>query len=985
MKKPIWLLFVFLLRVLHLPAQEWADFDVTHYTNENGLPQNSVNGVQMDKDGFLWIATEAGLVRFDGQRFKVYDRDHYPALGSNRITFVGLDTSKTVCFGDGFRTCYTFDRRQRNRIQPISWELFLKKSNKWIGHFMSRYDSVCYMLNERKLWQVSTPDCFRYAYTNDKFYYWDKYGLIWCVDTKGRKKQVFVKGLIPRLGSFKVNRIVSYGLYEHNATLFLFLGKGVYRLQEEGDSILKATLVLETTVADISQYRNYPEQNLQVIGTPTDGIYLYRRKQFKAYKHSNGFGNFYPQAPFGDSGVLTNRGLVYPSFSLYNYPIDNGTENFRALLLDSRGHYWVNKGGSHSGYKISELDQNMKEIRQVRSFRAANCIRETPDGHIWMSCFEGKYLGYVQQDTVIWLPADWGPIPTKSIVTFLPISKEIFWVAGSHTLTRLNIKTGQQIHYPGMEKFLIESLYLDKQNVLWMGTEGSGLFALKKDKIYKLPLDKSGGLKDVHAFMEDKNGSVWMSTNNGLFRCKKEDLDNFIAGKITEVYYQCFKKKSGFNTNEFNGSCTPSAIVLGNGKFSFPSLDGLVQFRPDSICEAFPTNGIFIDRLLVDGKQEFFTGNTINIDPSFKYLEVQVSSPYFGNPDNQQLEYKLSGLDNDWHSLKEDNTVVFNKLNHGDYDLQFRKRAGFGKENVIVTSIPLSVQPFFYQTWFFRIALIVLLIISVFLIIRIRYTYLIKKNKRLEEEISARTIKLHNANLLKEKILMMVGHDLQSPLHFLSYLSQLSYDSLSAKQHEKASEVSLEIKNTSRKIYSFVEEFNLWARIQDEKFNLKEDKVSLPLLLEELNIFFKEMLGLNGNKMELVVEGDLEVQTSRALLKAILRNLVDNANKHTNDGVIQIICATEGGKKVRISVADTGNGMSVIELHKLRALILNAKELVSPEPDSSLGYQFIIDFAYRLGAKLEIDSEKGKGTTVSITNLEICTTKATEPSLQEIP
>jgi ligand-binding sensor domain-containing protein len=53
-----------------------SDYSITHYTSQNGLPQNSAKGVELDKDGFLWIGTEAGLVRFDGQWFKLYDADH---------------------------------------------------------------------------------------------------------------------------------------------------------------------------------------------------------------------------------------------------------------------------------------------------------------------------------------------------------------------------------------------------------------------------------------------------------------------------------------------------------------------------------------------------------------------------------------------------------------------------------------------------------------------------------------------------------------------------------------------------------------------------------------------------------------------------------------------------------------------------------------------------------------------------------------------
>jgi signal transduction histidine kinase len=363
----------------------------------------------------------------------------------------------------------------------------------------------------------------------------------------------------------------------------------------------------------------------------------------------------------------------------------------------------------------------------------------------------------------------------------------------------------------------------------------------------------------------------------------------------------------------------------------------------------------------------------INIDPSFKYLEVQVASPYFGNPANQLLEYRLNGLDSTWQPLKEDHTVVFNNLEYGQYNLQFRKRAGFGYNNFITTNMLLSVKPLFYQTLYFKLALLIVVFLLIFLIVKIRYAYLVRRNKALEQEVAQRTLHLRSANHLKEKILMMVGHDLQSPLHFLGYLSESNYDALKAKEHEKAGLISQEMKNTTKKIYAFVDEFNLWARVQDEQFNLKKTTFPLGILLSELQLFFKEILELRGNKLAFTMSREYELHTNRDLLKAVLRNLVDNANKHTRDGVIDIHCTEDRNETCFIRVSDTGNGMSPEVLNKLRELILNRDKVVTIEPGSRLGYQFIIDFVARIGARVTIDSEKDKGTNVSIHGITVGT------------
>jgi signal transduction histidine kinase len=968
MKRNLIGLFLLLLIIKEAPAQKATDFTVTHYTNENGLPQNSARGLEMDRNGFLWIATESGLLRFDGQRFRLCDRDHFPILVYNRISFLELSTDSLICFKDGGEQGYAFDKDYK--LQAISEKVYKKK----IGAFETdRYkfwsDTLTYISRERNVWSMSIFDYDgrikdKYGQLNNKFYYWDNQGKIRSVNSKGQKSKVKLKGILPGLIAPVSSFGHRYGFYKHGSNLYLLVGRGIYQLHESGINELTASLVLEGDMMDISVYRNYPELDLQVVGTWTHGLFLYRRKQFKTYKHTNGFGNFYAQVPFGDSGVLTDKGLVYPSFSRYNFPFEI-LETFRSLLKDSRGHYWMNRGGK-TIHPIIELDKELKVVRKYNTVHEANCFRETPDGRIWMSSFRGEHLGYIHQDSVRWLKITWSG---RSIFTFLPENNEIFWIAGDKTLAKLNVKTGQQTHYKVLEKFTIESLYLDTNKVLWIGTSGNGFFALNGNKIYKLPWDTRAALKNVHAFLEDKRGYMWMSTNNGLFRCKKEDLNSFIDNKTATVYYQFFGKESGFNTNEFNGTCTPSAIVLGNSKFSFPSMDGLVQFYPDSIREVLPEAKIFIDRLLVDGNEQDLSQSPA-LEPSFEYLEIEVSSPFFGNSSNQQIEYNVKGLNRNWYPVKSDNIVTLNNLPYGKYSLQFRKRAGFSS-NIITTALPFTVLPFFYQTWYFRLAVLVLVLIIIFVLVRIRYANLMKRNRVLEQEVSQRTLHLQNANRLKEKMLMMVGHDLQSPLHFLRLLSDNIAEALKQQQLEQVHNGTEEIRNTAGRMHAFVEEFSMWTRLQDENLNISKRPFSLSDLMEELSQFFEGMLLQHDNRLKLDIEAPYELYTNRELLKAILRNIIDNANKHTRKGLIHIRCYKERAGVLGISISDTGKGMSSIELNNIRRRIAQVEGAFNTGHTSKLGYQLIVDFVQRLSAGITIDSEKDKGTTVIIHGVEI--------------
>jgi signal transduction histidine kinase len=949
-----------------------TDYSVTHYTNENGLPQNSVRGIELDKEGFLWIATEAGLVRFDGQHFKVYDRNHYPVMRSNRIFAIWLNHAGRICFRVAFdRTSgdYTFDEHGqilRYPYQPYSGKTAQFKNNR----FRIWQDTVFYEAKGRTLWKTGVTGLRHqglhyWGQMNGKCYYRNDQGEIWSIDSVRNKVQVHIKGL-PLCRKSNVTRTGStYNVYKQNDTLYIGVDKGIYQICERSKGELEALLVLKTDIDDIHIYRYYPQLNLHLIGTFTHGLYLIRSKQFTTCKHLNGFGNYYPQVPFGDSGVLTDRGIVYPTSSRFDYPFKNPI-TYRGLLLDRAGNYWVNRTLLDS-FQIVKLDSKLHVVKSLPSAYTAYCFRETLDGRIWMTSFQGKHLGYINKDSLLWLPRLWGE---KLVQTFLPQDNETFWLGGVNILAKLNLKTGQLLHYKSLENFTIETLYLDKDKVLWIGTTGNGFFALKQDSIYKLPLDKNAGLKDVHTFMEDKSGFIWMSTNNGLFRCKKNDLDQFIAGKTREVYYQCFKKESGFNTNEFNGSCTPSGIILGNGKFSLPSLDGLVQYYPDSIHQALPESKIFIDKFLVDG-QEQDIGRDLSLPPSFQHIEIEVVSPFFGLADNQKLEYNVKGLDHNWYPVNNENKIELNRFPYGNYTLHFRKRAGFGPDNFVTLSLNFHVNPFFYQTWYFRLGLIMITGLLVFLFIRARYAYLIKRNKVLEGVITQRTAHLDNANRLKEKILMMVGHDLQSPLHFLSHLSKINVEAVALKQHDKVGQVSQHIDSATKKITTFVEEFSLWARVQDEAFNLRKTEFPMSTLIADLQDFSRDILHFSGNTLECSVADNYLLYTNMELLKAVLRNLIDNANKHTKNGLIRINCIGSGDS-CQITVTDNGAGISEDRLKKINELLFKARHATLAEPaNGRLGYQFIADFAHRLQADISINSEKDRGTTVCVSGIAI--------------
>lgn len=302
---------------------------------------------------------------------------------------------------------------------------------------------------------------------------------------------------------------------------------------------------------------------------------------------------------------------------------------------------------------------------------------------------------------------------------------------------------------------------------------------------------------------------------------------------------------------------------------------------------------------------------------------------------------------------------MLNTLNYGRYKLRLRKEAGFGTGNYVTAELPFTVMPFFFQIWWFYLLVVALIIAAIVVIIKMRYRYLVRQRNRLEAEVQDRTRELAYQSKLMEKLTVSIAHDLKSPLYFLSKVTGHLRDNVQRENFNGIGRTSSEIKNTADQVYQFVEEFNLWASSFTEGFSINKTSFPLDDLVQELGLFFREMLDANGNKLIFSAHAHYTLDTDRELLKVILRNIIDNANKHTQGGNITILPSAETDGQVAITIADTGEGMSEPILKRIHDRIGQASTAAGIERNSRLGYQMIIDFATRLDTKLEIQSERG--------------------------
>src|SRR5580658_2559685 len=117
------ILILFLLTLTATPAfpqPELANgYAIRHFTDENGLPQNSINDLLFDRNGYLWLASQVGLIRFNGNTFDLYYPADKPEMESN-VTFLATDNQGAIYFQTDDHNLYRYAANNSHRVNALN-------------------------------------------------------------------------------------------------------------------------------------------------------------------------------------------------------------------------------------------------------------------------------------------------------------------------------------------------------------------------------------------------------------------------------------------------------------------------------------------------------------------------------------------------------------------------------------------------------------------------------------------------------------------------------------------------------------------------------------------------------------------------------------------------------------------------------------------------------------------------------------------------
>lgn len=588
-------------------AQHISNYSIKHYTDENGLPQNSVKSIAADKAGYLWLATEAGVTRFDGQNFKLFDKESTGVI-SNRIVYFKKDfdndrlyaftdrwelipiqngqvSAHPVSYNSIFNCPYKVDASYDRlpSIQGQSGAVFLNFSLKtgknryyaiskdsvilFAGH--QRYSSFFSSTNPHSFFQAGM-----YLFNCDQFGHFSRFDL-------GKVIPMTLTGDIIKDSHYPDRHLKVYW-NRYNGQIFLSLYENLYKLDYANDQ-LRTTLVFSNFNYKGKQiesvYFDEPRERL-FLGSQTQGLFIVQQQPFQPFKIPaySDEKNYSAQVAYNAEQVLFANGDVYGSHKERTiYQNFNKYGGNISIAIDKDKNVW--KMDSHHVYKFSLTGVLLEKHESIPGVTTL-LIDKT--NILWIGTTNGIYASKIggspfKPELKIRLTA-----VDYQGVTSLARAKDILWIGSSSGLLSFDLNTKKISRIQAFNNKYIRAFYL-REGEVWIGTYGNGFYVYKDKKTTKMPLDQDGYLNNTHCIMEDINGFFWISTNKGLFQVSVDDLLQFRANKSIPVYYQYYDKEAGFNTNEFNGGCAPCGTLLKNGYIFLPSLIGPVIFNPLNI------------------------------------------------------------------------------------------------------------------------------------------------------------------------------------------------------------------------------------------------------------------------------------------------------------------------------------------------------------------------------------------------------------------
>ena len=732
-----------------------SQYSLEHWDDRNGLPQNSVQAIAQTKDGYLWLGTQIGLARFDGMRFEVFDGADSPALKRPFIwalepdedggLWIGSEEGGLVHASDGNFTAYT-----KADGLPHTWVNALeldRSGNLWIGTAgglaVRRPGGTFELIDSaRGLSPKFITDIVQ-----------DTSGVIW----------VGYAGGLARIRDGRVEQIALGSKPTTTHALVAKPGGGVYAA-----TVMQGVFDIQN---DVITKVVSPAQLPAVVRTlalDEDGA-LWAGTARGIVQIDNGVASVFPEGQGTTHGVVSlstdNEGSLWLGLDggglarmrrtpiiPFGKPEGLAGDMIYPIMQARNGDVWIGTGGDGVNVvRDGKVIHHYTQQNQMLPNNFVTTFAEDPEGRMWIGTLAGisrivngkaeifppgagglpaTLISAITIDTrgAVWVGSHHGlhrfrPGPAELftvehgladnfIVSVVEARDGAIWAATREGLSRLaNGRFKTYTAKDGLPAGGITALYQDEGGTLWIGGEAA-LARFENGRIDTF--DASNGMcaTQIMSIVEDDHGRLWLGSLKGIFALERRTLGNRTAA--CKVY----ERAAGMRSREVNGLINPPAWKMSDGRIWFGSIRGIAIVNPADLDLDLAPPPVQIEGVVAQGRT--YSSLPDRLPAGVRMLEIRFTGLSFVAPDQMRFRYKLEGFDDEWIDAGSRRSAFYTHLHPGKFTFRVQAANADGQWNEAGAFATFLIAPRWFETWEFKTAVVAVLVLTLWLIYRLR-------------------------------------------------------------------------------------------------------------------------------------------------------------------------------------------------------------------------------------------------------------------------
>ena len=744
------------------PSKRITQYVHDSWTTNDGLPQDSINAIAQTPDGYLWLATQEGLARFDGVTFRVYDSRNTTVFDSDFVHTIHVDRRGTLWVGAAsgllrYDGNDSFTRFGRSHGLDGSAAKYISENATgvlWIGFGSGG------TVGGKGLLRFENGRGTRFTKTdglpNDQVYgtATDRAGAVWIGTGQGlvvlRDGRVvttyteadglpssFVRAVVvdregtvwagttAGLARFDGNRFTTFtsrdglasedieSIFEdRHGVLWIATASGANRIRNGRIEPANVEGVRDDRIHGFFEDR---EGNLW-IGAHATGVHRLRAGKFTPIGLPEGLlgqsvhgifeddsGKIWMGTAPGGVNVLEGERVTHITRS-DGLPANSA----KAFAQERSGAMWI---GTSSGLvRIVGNDLTVYDTSHGLPHASTGVMHEDSSGTLWVGTTGGLARRVGERFESVPLPA--------SLIENIRVIREVapgrLLVAGGDGVGfiengRFVAPTSQRLGLPNFT-----AVHQDEDATLWLTSWGNGLHRLRNGKLYNFT--SAHGLFDntIWSIVDDGRGYFWMGSNRGIFRVSRRQLEDVANGTRAKVSSAVYGTTDGMRKRETNAG-SPAALRASDGRLWFATTGGAVIIDP----ARFPVNrlapNVVIDRFLADGS-DVPLGSPVVLKAGTRSLEVDYAALSLVSPSGVRYRYRLDGFDDGWIDAGARRSAHYTNIDPGEYTFRVIGANEDGVWSRQGAELPFRIERHFHQTWWFYVLIAAAVAAFIFLI-----------------------------------------------------------------------------------------------------------------------------------------------------------------------------------------------------------------------------------------------------------------------------